>query len=100
MKAEHFERQVQRVEQERDSWEKKYEVRIYFRIPGRRGSTTCLLTLISTCRRRKRNTRHRKPSWTNWSQAWKGSDFVSDFVGVLFSNISPVNLWILLYDQK
>ena len=28
MKAEHFERQVQRVEQERDQWEKKYEVRI------------------------------------------------------------------------
>lgn len=27
VKAEHFERQVQRVEQERDEWEKKYEVR-------------------------------------------------------------------------
>jgi hypothetical protein len=27
VKAEHFERQVQRVEQERDMWEKKYEVR-------------------------------------------------------------------------
>lgn len=27
VKAEHFERQIQRVEQERDSWEKKYEVR-------------------------------------------------------------------------
>jgi len=27
VKAEHFERQVQRVEQERDTWEKKYEVR-------------------------------------------------------------------------
>jgi tropomyosin len=27
VKAEHFERQVQRVEQERDLWEKKYEVR-------------------------------------------------------------------------
>ena len=26
VKAEHFERQVQRVEQERDMWEKKYEV--------------------------------------------------------------------------
>jgi tropomyosin len=25
VKAEHFERQVQRVEQERDQWEKKYE---------------------------------------------------------------------------
>ena len=30
VKAEHFERQVQRVEQERDSWEKKYEVRLLF----------------------------------------------------------------------
>lgn len=27
LKAEHFERQVQRLEQERDQWEKKYEVR-------------------------------------------------------------------------
>jgi hypothetical protein len=27
VKAEHFERQVQSVEQERDKWEKKYEVR-------------------------------------------------------------------------
>lgn len=27
VKAEHFERQVQRLEQERDAWEKKYEVR-------------------------------------------------------------------------
>ena len=26
MKAEHFERQLQRAEQERDAWEKKYEV--------------------------------------------------------------------------
>lgn len=25
VKAEHFERQVQRVEQERDQWERKYE---------------------------------------------------------------------------
>jgi hypothetical protein len=29
VKAEHFERQVQRVEQERDVWEKKYEVRTF-----------------------------------------------------------------------
>lgn len=28
VKAEHFERQVQRLESERDDWEKKYEVRI------------------------------------------------------------------------
>ncbi len=27
VKAEHFERQVQRAEQERDAWEQKYEVR-------------------------------------------------------------------------
>jgi len=29
VKAEHFERQVQRAEQERDAWEKKYEVRFF-----------------------------------------------------------------------
>jgi tropomyosin len=28
VKAEHFERQVTRLEQERDAWEKKYEVRL------------------------------------------------------------------------
>lgn len=30
VKAEHFERQVQRLEQERDAWEKKYEVSVAF----------------------------------------------------------------------
>ena len=30
VKAEHFERQVQRLEQERDQWEKKYEVGLEF----------------------------------------------------------------------
>lgn len=30
VKAEHFERHVQRLEQERDQWEKKYEVRPCF----------------------------------------------------------------------
>ena len=33
VKAEHFERQVTRLEQERDQWEKKYEVRSKLRIP-------------------------------------------------------------------
>jgi hypothetical protein len=32
VKAEHFERQVQRVEQERDQWEKKYEVYVLFHL--------------------------------------------------------------------
>lgn len=29
VKAEHFERQLQRAEQERDAWEKKFEVRCF-----------------------------------------------------------------------
>lgn len=40
IKAEHFERQVSRVETERDNWEKKYEdsqeVSRVFRFPGPR----------------------------------------------------------------
>ena len=32
VKAEHFERQVQRLEQERDAWEKKFEVRTSLRL--------------------------------------------------------------------
>ena len=32
LKAEHFERQVQTLEQDRDNWEKKYEVRKINRI--------------------------------------------------------------------
>lgn len=34
VKAEHFERQISRVEQERDGWEKKYEVRPTLAIPS------------------------------------------------------------------
>jgi len=34
VKAEHFERQVQRAEQERDLWEKKYEVHKLYHVPS------------------------------------------------------------------
>jgi hypothetical protein len=43
VKAEHFERQVQRVEQERDQWEKKFEV-----LFPDHGATWVVLNMIST----------------------------------------------------
>lgn len=44
MKAEHFERQLQRAEQERDAWEKKYEVRCL--LPVALGIVVILLTKL------------------------------------------------------
>lgn len=42
VKAEHFERQLQRAEQERDAWEKKYEVSAQIVTIGRRISSQCI----------------------------------------------------------
>jgi hypothetical protein len=73
VKAEHFERQVQRVEQERDRWEKKYEV-----------PNVAVSTVINILRGFDSGNRSPKPSianprqnWTTWSQAWKYFEFAS-----------------------
>ena len=51
VKAEHFERQVQRVEQERDMWEKKYEVRPeHSRDHGRSWILSCMSAAYFTGR--------------------------------------------------
>ena len=76
VKAEHFERHLQRVEQERDQWEAKYEVRL------------CLSTRhfhefdcqhIPICDRKcKPSTKSRRRSWTSLLPTWRVSKvFVS-----------------------
>ena len=50
MKAEHFERQVQRLEQERDAWEKKYEVSVAF-YSGAASPVNVLIRCFATGRR-------------------------------------------------
>lgn len=69
VKAEHFERHVQRLEQERDAWEKKYEV----------GANAFDLAISVDCspsityRTPKRSTGHRRQSWTTSLPTWKAS---------------------------
>ena len=67
LKAEHFERQVQRLEQERDAWEKKYEVR-------KVGQSAFPPHTLSIYRNSKRSTRTPRESSTSLSPAWKGYD--------------------------
>ena len=65
VKAEHFERQVQRLEQERDQWEKKYEVRLNLK--------SCLSINLTNLhnRMRKKNTSNRRKSSTNLCTQWR-----------------------------
>jgi hypothetical protein len=65
VKAEHFERQVGRVEQERDMWEKKYEVRL-------NSYTSSTITPHLPYRKRKPNIGNRRPNWMNLSTTWRG----------------------------
>lgn len=82
VKAEHFERQVQRLEQERDSWEKKYEVCVSPLTIARHSCCCSLrlrhwidmksLILVSLFHRKpKLNTSNLRRSLTNLFQAWK-----------------------------
>ena len=72
LKAEHFERQVGRLEQERDGFEKKYEVR-----RGNRWLFTAHTTSI--CRRPKISAKNTGKSWTIWLRTWKGFDWSTVF---------------------
>lgn len=78
VKAEHFERQVQRLEQERDQWEKKYEVR-----DACRHMWVCWLSDCQICRKPKRSTASRKPNWTSSSPTWKAFNLSTVFCGCL-----------------
>ena len=69
LKAEHFERQVQRLEQERDVWEKKYEV-------WRVNQLAFPPHTLSIYRNFKPSTRTPRESSTSLSPAWKGYDRV------------------------
>lgn len=67
VKAEHYERQLQRVEQERDEWTHKHEVCVsVFSITP--------LTVHVAHRKCKNDTGHRKRSSTNWLRTWRVSD--------------------------
>jgi hypothetical protein len=61
---------VQRVEQEREQWEKKYEVRKPYR-QDRQVDAHKILS-VSIHRKLKRNTENPRQSWMNWLPAWKG----------------------------
>ncbi len=70
VKAEHFERHTQRLEQERDEWEKKYEVRI------ERVRLDRLVTLnrFPFYRKQRPSSVHPKQSSTSSSRTWKASN--------------------------
>jgi hypothetical protein len=65
VKAEHFERHAQRLEQERDEWEKKYEVRSQVV-----GCIVHVLTIRALHRRRRLNIVHPKRNLMNLRQTW------------------------------
>ncbi len=72
IKAEHFERQVQRVEQERDDWTRRHEVcALTIQYPG-----IALLTMYSARRKWKLNTARRKRSWMNLLRTWRVSNIL------------------------
>jgi tropomyosin len=70
VKAEHYERQLQRVEQERDEWTKKYEVCVNVH-PSHHPA---LLTVYPAHRTCKNDTAHRKRSSTSWLRTWRVSN--------------------------
>ena len=78
IKAEHFERQVQRAEQERDDWTRRYEVcgmTIKPRcIPSSHNIAS--LTVYFTRRKWKANTARRKRTWTSLFRTWKVSNIL------------------------
>lgn len=72
LKAEHFERQVHTLEQERDSWEKKYEVR--------QANQQMFPTHSPPIyRKSSRSIRSPRKSSTSLSRAWKGCDCATVF---------------------
>ena len=72
LKAEHFERQVHTLEQERDGWEKKYEVSQIDR--------RSFIPHPPVYRKSSRSIRTPRRSSTSSSPAWKGCDRAAIFV--------------------
>lgn len=70
VKAEHFERHTQRLEQERDEWEKKYEVRIERVHPDR----LVTLSRFPFYRKQRPSSVRPKRSSTSSSRTWKASN--------------------------
>lgn len=75
VKAEHFERQVQRLEQERDVWEKKYEVRADTKL-------TEMIYSDAPYRKHRESISNPRRSWTSLFNRWKDSNWS------LFSTVS------------
>lgn len=94
VKAEHFERQVQRVEQERDAWEKKYEVRWR--------AFYCVSLLIPlqlrSNRKHKRSGGNLKQNWPTWKRACRICNCVNIFQRRYPHESSPCHLtsWMSL----
>src|SRR6267142_113051 len=74
VKAEHYERQLQRVEQERDEWTKKYEVCVDIHLAWFPSHHPALLTVYLAHRTCKNDTAHRKRSSTSWLRTWRVSN--------------------------
>ena len=80
IKAEHFERQVQRVEQERDDWTRRYEVcaaAIKTRCIPSTYYNIASLTVYFARRKWKPNTAKRKQSWTSLFRTWRVSNILA-----------------------
>jgi hypothetical protein len=72
IKAEHFERQVQRVEQERDDWMRRHEVcTLTIQYSG-----IASLTVYSARRKWKLNMARRKRSWMILLRTWRVSNIL------------------------
>jgi tropomyosin len=67
VKAEHFERQLQRAEQERDAWEKKFEVCFVSYPRNRNHHHHHHHNDTQSIRIRKPNIANRRRSWKSWS---------------------------------
>ena len=82
IKADHFERQTQNLERERDLWEKKYEVchqiRLMPHVPYAcmRPYESCYLIIhLPRHRKHKRNTKNRRRSSTSLLHLWNHFNF-------------------------
>ena len=100
--AEHTERQVKRYEQERDEWEKKYEVRsIRHRWRGTIGNHKINPSYI-TYRKQRRGTARHKQSSTSSLLTWTTSEDLRLITVTTHSSPCVVSIQViaLLYSQS
>jgi hypothetical protein len=98
VKAEHFERHAQRLEQERDEWEKKYEVRSEVT-----DSIVYVLTIYAFDRKQRLNIAHPKRSLMNSQRAWNIFELPASLSATSYSDngvdeplsLIVTSLWLL-----